>query len=195
MNNITCTVPAMQGNQLCVFSQSVSVNACSPTNEYPFEPRHLFRFVWNFNITCTTVLGTCKPLCSAPMYSDIHLNHCHRSSEADMHHWSTFRLPVRMPFYGRIPFGMWHLYVYTPPPVVQCWKLPITIIYLADLTWSESVLAFASRSTPWPITGYYIVPFRFLLRMISLWKLIIKQIIWLSMSKVWSISNSKIYSQ
>ena len=69
MNNIQCIIFAIEGNQLLVDIQRVSDNACSPPNEYLYEPRHLLEFVCDFRIGSGTLPGAPNVLLDALMCS------------------------------------------------------------------------------------------------------------------------------
>jgi hypothetical protein len=52
---------------LLVYTGRISDNACSPSNEYPYEPRHLSDFVWDSRIGWVTVPAAPKLITAGPM--------------------------------------------------------------------------------------------------------------------------------
>jgi len=75
MNNNPCIIFAVEGNRLLVDIQKVSDSACSPPNEYPYEPRHLSEFVCDFRIGSATLPGAPKVLSGALTCSQTYHNH------------------------------------------------------------------------------------------------------------------------
>jgi hypothetical protein len=52
---------------LHMYIRRISDHACSPLNEYPYEPRHHSELVCNSHIGLATVPGAPKPFITAPI--------------------------------------------------------------------------------------------------------------------------------
>ena len=63
-----------------MYIERVSDNFCSPTNEYPYKPRHLSEFVCDSRVGSATLPGAPKDLSGAPTCLQTYHNHSHRTS-------------------------------------------------------------------------------------------------------------------
>ena len=57
----------MEGIFIARVHPRITINGCSTSNEYPYEPRHLPEFVWDFSIGWATVPGAPNLITTAPM--------------------------------------------------------------------------------------------------------------------------------
>jgi len=77
MNNNTCIIFTVEGNQFLIYILRISDNACSPPHNYQSDRRHLSEFVCDSNIGSATAPGAPKVLSGAPTCSHTFHNPSH----------------------------------------------------------------------------------------------------------------------
>jgi len=138
MNNNPCIIFAVEGNRLLVYTQRVLDNACSPPNEYPWEPRHLSDCVWDSRVGSVTLPGAPKVLSGTLMSSQSYHNHSHSSPVPVMRDpsYSQGRLecPPRVWYSPEIDASKFTLHILSDTPGDSQW---LKYILLMKFHWEQ----------------------------------------------------------